>query len=75
MRRVSGAGGRPTISSGTVSRAGVEQDELASVWVVAAPYNHLTTGPHCRVTVSGSGRIHIAGSCPSVLDASANRRG
>ena len=31
-----------------------------------APDDHFTASPHCRVTVSGSGRVGGAGGCPTI---------
>ena len=33
---------------------------------VAAPDDHFTAGPDCRVTVSASGRVGGAGGCPTI---------
>ena len=33
---------------------------------MSAPDDHFTAGPHCRVNVSGSGRVGGAGGCPTV---------
>ena len=32
----------------------------------SAPDDHFTAGPHCRVNVSGSGRVGRAGGCPTI---------
>ena len=32
----------------------------------SAPDDHFTAGPHCRVIVSGSGRVGGAGGCPTI---------
>ena len=34
--------------------------------VISAPDDHFSAGPHCRVTVSGRGRVGGAGGCPTV---------
>ena len=34
--------------------------------VASAPDDHFAAGPHCRVTVSASGRVGGAGGCPTV---------
>ena len=34
--------------------------------IISAPDDHFTAGPHCRVTVSGSGRVGRAGGCPTI---------
>ena len=33
---------------------------------ISTPDDHFTAGPHCRVTVSGSGRVGGAGGCPTI---------
>ena len=33
---------------------------------LSAPDDHFTASPHCRVTVSGSGRVGGAGGCPTI---------
>ena len=48
--------------SGIVSPASVQIAGIA----ISAPDDHFTAGPHCRVTVSGRGRIGGAGGCPTV---------
>jgi hypothetical protein len=70
--RVGRARGYPTVGRGIVSRAGVQHDKVVAF---PTPYNHFTAGPYCRVAVARVQLIHIAGSCPGVVDASANRRG
>src|SRR5207249_10303594 len=58
---VHGAGGCPTIHTGIVFSASVEQARADP-----APHDHFAASPHCRVNVSGSGRVGGAGGCPTV---------
>src|SRR5207247_3167201 len=44
-----------------VSPAGVKKAAIKST-----PDDHFAAGPHCRVTVSASGRAGGAGRCPTV---------
>src|SRR5207245_11792031 len=60
--RVGRAGSRPSLCTGIISAAGVQQAAVA----ISAPDDHLTTGPECRVKDSGSGRIGITGGCPTI---------
>ena len=62
--RIGSAGGCPTIGAGIVSPASVKN--VGAVIIGAAPDDHFTAGPHCRVSVSTSGRIGSAGGCPTV---------
>ena len=34
--------------------------------ICSTPDDHFTAGPHCRVTVSGRGRVGGAGGCPTI---------
>ena len=61
-RRAAGTGGCPIVRAGIISAAGVERAAVA----IAAPDDHLTAGPHCRVKVSASGRVGEAGGRPTV---------
>src|SRR5436190_2163867 len=58
---VHGAGGCPTIRTGIIFSASVEQARADP-----APHDHFAASPHCRVNVSGSGRVGGAGGCPTV---------
>jgi hypothetical protein len=67
-RRVGEAGWSPPVVGArrrrlrAVSPAGVQRDST----VLSAPDDHLAAGPHCRVSVSGIGRVGGAGGCPTV---------
>ena len=37
--------------------------------ILAAPDDHFAASPHCRVAVSGSGRVGGAGGCPCIVAA------
>ena len=63
--RAGGAGGRPTVGVGIVSPAGV-QIVLGTIEKESAPDDHVATGPHCRVNLSGGGCVDGAGRCPTV---------
>ena len=62
-RRVSRARGCPAIRARIVSPAGVHPGGAAGN---SAPDDHFTSGPHGRDTVPGIGRVHAAGSRPTV---------
>jgi len=57
--RISGAGCCPAIGARVVSPA-------ATVGDISTPDDHFATRPHCRVTVSSSGRVGVAGGRPTV---------
>src|SRR6266496_1632572 len=59
---VDGAGSRPTICAGVIPPTRVKniREETG-----ATPDNHLTTGPHCGVTLSRVWRCGICG-CPTI---------
>src|SRR4051812_45651851 len=59
------AGGCPTIRAGIVSPAGV-QIVIAVIIKIAAPDDHFTAGPYCRVLESLLGRVGGAGGSPLV---------
>ena len=61
-RRVGGAGRGPTVCTGVVPSAGVHMDAIA----IAAPDNHFTSGPDCRVILASGGRRVDAGSRPTI---------
>src|SRR5205823_2260460 len=61
-RRVSYAGGDPTVGAWIVSPTRVK---LRSI-VGSTPDDHFTAGPDCRVRISTRGRIDRAGDCPAV---------
>ena len=62
--RVGGAGGCPTIRArDCISRRCSTELRLS---VNSAPDDHFTAGPHCRVKISGSGRVGGAGGCPTI---------
>jgi len=62
IRRVDGAGPRPTVSAGIVSTASIK---VAGI-IGSAPDDHLAAGPHCRVIEAAVGRVASAGGYPSV---------
>src|SRR4029077_1048530 len=57
------ADGRPTISAGSVSPAGVQKVVLAP----SPPNDHFTPGPDCSVLGSGFGRIEGGRSRPCII--------
>jgi len=63
--RVGGAGACPTVGGRIVRAAGVEI-LTATVIRVAAPNDHFTAGPYCRVIFSAVGRADDVGGCPSI---------
>src|SRR6266542_886044 len=65
-RRVDGAGDYPVIGDRIVSPARVQQVTLNPIEVIAAPYDHFTAGPNCRVIYSANWRIDGAGRRPTV---------
>ena len=60
--RVGCASGCPTIGAGIVSASGVEK----AAAVPAAPNDHFTAGPDCRVRSFGHRRVGGAGGCPTI---------
>ena len=60
--RVGGADGCPTIGAGIVPAARVEIGATGA----AAPDDHFTAGPDCRVKVSASGCVGRADGCPTI---------
>src|SRR5207237_7098020 len=60
---IRGTRGRPTIRAGIVLSSGVQGKAHE---VNAAPDDHLTASPHCRVAASARGRVGGAGSRPSI---------
>src|SRR5205823_2162189 len=63
--RVGGAGACPTVGGRIVRAAGVEI-LTATVIRVAAPDDHFTAAPYCRVIFSAVGRADDVGGCPSI---------
>jgi hypothetical protein len=63
IRRVAGAGGRPTVHAGIVSATGIQ---IAEDVVISAPHNHPASSPHCRVNRSCGRRVGHASGCPSI---------
>ena len=61
---VGDAGLRPGIGAGIVSPAAVHK--IAKIAVRSAPDDHLVAGPHCRVMLSGSGRVGGVRDCPCI---------
>ena len=65
VRRADGAFDRgssyPAIRTGVVSSAG-----LKLRYTIAAPDNHFTAAPDCRVKLSASRRVSSVGCCPTV---------
>ena len=63
IRRVGGAGGRPTVRAGIVSSAGVKNEGI----ILPTPDDHFTAGPDCAVVDSAIGRVGDAGGCPAIV--------
>ena len=63
--RVARARGNPVVGYRIVSPTGVVGDTTLTA-AGAAPHNHFTAGPDCRVKESASGHITRAGGCPTV---------
>src|SRR6185369_4682954 len=72
--RLDGAGGRPTVGAEIVSPAVAKNVETESV-DASAPNDHFTASPHCRVTVSGKGRVRRGGGRPTIRAGVVSRAG
>jgi hypothetical protein len=57
-----GARSCPTVRARIVSPASIQFSRLA----FSTPDDHFTTGPYCRVNVSGRGRVDGVGGCPTI---------
>ena len=63
-RRVSRAGGCPTIRAGIVSATAVQNN--GTIEAIATPNDHFTASPHCRVLLPCGGRIGQVRGCPTI---------
>src|SRR5437868_4567544 len=64
LRRVSRASSYPTIAGWIVSAASVQRKPRAEG--ITSPDDHFGTSPHCRVIVSGGGRVDDASAHPAI---------